>query len=165
MYDLTKIKNEFYAACRKGGMDKEIPVLMNGRLTRTLGRVTMDPIGDKYVPTMVEFSKRFVETSTDFDIREVILHEAAHAIVTYKTGEDHGHDAVFKRMCAVLGTSRDKAEGKINRIVAHTSKYEVICPTCGVIAEFSRMCNTLRNIKHCSCRDCGSHNLTYIQNY
>lgn len=38
-YDLNRVKLEVKETCRKAGIECDIPIRLNGRLTRTLGRV------------------------------------------------------------------------------------------------------------------------------
>lgn len=45
------------------------------------------------------------------------MHEASHYITTYRTGEVHGHDAMFKSVCAEIGTDNDGTRTKVERIV------------------------------------------------
>lgn len=167
MYDLNRIKSEFYAACKSQGMDVEIPVSINGRLTRTLGRVFEEGRNGSMKPIKVEFSRQLIETATDESIRGVILHEAAHAIVSYTTREDHGHDWMFKEMCRKLGTDNDAPSTKVHRTVEVQDKYDVFCPNCGKIGGFSRKCKTIDrlNAGGCSCNTCGATNLYTVQNW
>ena len=101
MYTLDKIENQFKGICAKAGISCNVPITINSRLTRTLGRVVINnSIGfiDTWKPIKVEFSKQFIETSSDASIEDVIKHEAAHFIATSRTGEDHGHNSYFKKI-------------------------------------------------------------------
>ena len=171
-YDLARITKEFHEICEKAGVDAgfNIPIKLNDRLTHTLGRVRQeyDPFSERYIATFVEFSKQLIETATDQSIRDVILHEAAHVIVTERTGESHGHDALFKAVCAEIGTTNSGTNTEVERTVADSKiyKYSVYCPTCQKnIAGYSRMCKTLRNIDFCTCKDCGNSGLQVITNW
>lgn len=171
-YDLEKVTHEFRTICAKAGANSglNVPIRLNGRLTRTLGRVMQeyDSCEGCYVSTLVEFSRQLIETSTDKSIHDVIMHEAAHLIVTDRTGETHGHDAAFKAVCAEIGTTNDKTMTKVERTVSDEQlyKYSVYCPTCGKnIGGYSRMCKTLRNIEYCTCRECGKGGLKVVQNW
>ena len=168
MFTLEMIKDELNKLSNSVGDTFNIPVSINSRLTRTLGRVMQYKQGKKCWSDRMEFSKQFLETSTDESIISVIQHEWAHYYVTKITGENHGHDAEFKRACAMIGCENDKTQTKVERIVAEESlsKYVVYCPTCGeVIGGFSRMCATLKNLDQCTCKRCGGGNLYYEQNW
>lgn len=168
-YDLMRIKREFNEVCEKAGCPVTIPIKLNGRLTRTLGRVSIrkDAGEDDWYPYLVEFSNQMLETSSDKTIKDVIMHEAAHYIVAVRTKEDHNHDAVFKAVCAEIGTTNDTATTKVDYTVAQEEvyKYSVYCPTCKeTIGGFNRMCKTLKMIDQCTCKRCGGSGLTYKQN-
>ena len=167
-YDLARVRTEFNEICRKAGTPCDVPISLNGRLTRTLGRVhhQLDATSGLWYSTSVEFSKQLLETSSDKSISDVIKHEAAHYIVTARTGESHGHDAAFKKVCAEIGTTNDGTTTKVERIVEVHSKYEVFCPTCNkMLGGFSRMCKTIQYIDTCTCKKCGNGGLKVIQNW
>ena len=171
-YDINRVTKEFREVCTKAGAGTGlvVPIRLNGRLTRTLGRVHQEynPSIGGYISTLVEFSKQFLETSTDTSIHEVILHEAAHLIITDRTHETHGHDAAFKAVCAEIGTTNDGTATKVERTVEQKKyfKYTIKCPTCNeTIGGMSKMCKTLREIQYCTCKKCGKGGLTYTQNW
>ena len=165
-YDLNKIKLEMKEVCRKANVKFDIPVRLNGRLTRTLGRVHQECHNGIWEPISVEFSKQLLETASDKSIRDVILHETAHVIATIRTGESCGHNSYFKKVCAEIGTTNDGIATEVERTVAKSSKYEIFCPTCHkTIGEYSRMCKTIRYIDQCWCKNCGKGGLKVIQNW
>lgn len=170
MMTLAKIKEYCAEAFKKGGYDfaaSGITVTLNGRLTRTLGRCHSECVNGVWNPTRIEFSRQLIETSADKSVVDVIYHECAHALVALETGETHGHDRVFKAMCARIGTDNDGTSTKVERTVAEESlyKYVIHCPNCGVIGGKNRMCRTLKEIEFCTCKKCGSTKLSYIQNW
>jgi predicted SprT family Zn-dependent metalloprotease len=168
MFTLDMIKAELNRLSASVGDEFNIPVSINGRLTRTLGRVIQHIRNGHCTSDRMEFSKQFLETSTEASIKSVIAHEWAHYYVTKVTGENHGHDEEFKKVCAMVGCKDDKTQTKVERIVSEEklSKYVVYCPTCGEpIGYFTRMCNTLKNIDSCTCKRCGGGNLYYKQNW
>ena len=170
MYTLDKIENQFKGICSKAGVSCNVPITINSRLTRTLGRVTNNYIGatDTWRPIRVEFSKQFIETSSDASIEDVIKHEAAHFIATSRTGKNCGHNSYFKKVCAEIGTTNDGTTTKVERTVDESSlyKYAIYCDTCDkVIDGKSRMCRTIKEIKFCTCKACNTSNLRVIQNW
>ena len=170
MYDITRIQKEFNEVCEKAGCPVTVPVKLNGRLTRTLGRVHQrrDNGKTEWHPYLVEFSKQMIETATDNTIRDVLLHEAAHYIAVVRTGEAHGHDAYFKAICAEIGTTNDTTHTKVESTVAQEElyKYTIYCPTCNkIIGGYNRMCKTLKMIDLCTCRECSKGGLIYTQNW
>lgn len=162
-YTLEKIKEEFSAACESVGVKLQHPISLNGRLSNTLGRVKyrVGVYDGEARPDCIEFSTKFVTNGADEDIHRVILHEAAHYIVTVQTKRKHGHDKVFKAMCARLGTDNDCAQTDLQLPIM--KKYMIMCPTCNkTIGGYDRMCKTIKMIenhdgsvwcKTCGCRD------------
>lgn len=146
----------------------DCPITLNGRLSRTLGRVIMTEDQGRVKPIKMEFSKEFLNTSTDASIVSVIGHEWAHYYITKTTGINHEHDQEFKKTCALIGCTNDKAKTEVERTVEPEAlyKYIVYCPDCNsTIGMYKRMCPTLRNIDSCSCGLCGGQNLIVNQNY
>lgn len=146
----------------------DCPIVLDGRLSRTLGRVVIK--AERGIARLIKmkFSKEFLNTSTDASIVSVIGHEWAHYYVTKTTGVNHKHDEEFKRVCALIGCTNDKAETEVERTVEPEAlyKYVVRCPDCNsTIGMYKRMCPTLRNIDSCACGLCGGQNLIVNQNY
>lgn len=135
-YDLKRIEKEFTIICKKAKVNLDTPISINGRLSRTLGRVCYEYVYDVLIPSKIEFSKQFIENSSDEDIHDVILHEAAHYIATTRTGERHGHDNYFKAICAEIGTNNNRTFF-VEREVAAKTKYTVKCG-CGFEHGYSR---------------------------
>ena len=159
--DIEKICQEFSAQV---GDTFDLPVVINGRLTRTFGRVC-SLVNNKtgYVTLQrMEISKQLLETASEESIRSVIGHEWAHYIVAKTTHERHGHDALFKSWCARVGVENDKATADVEV----KSKYDVYCGTCDmVIAHYSRMSKNLQRLELCTCKKCNTSNLKLIQNW
>lgn len=146
----------------------DCPIRINGRLTRTLGRVMLTRREGLWYVDAMEISKQLLETSTEESIKSVIDHEWCHYFVTKTTYENHGHDKEFKAVCAKVGCDNDGVSTAVNRTVSESSiyKYQVYCETCDeFIAGYSRMNKTLKDLEHCTCKRCGTSKLTYIQNW
>lgn len=60
------------------GMELVIPIELNGRLTRTLGRFHFNKRGSNRVPVKLDFAKKLLEFGTIEDIKGVIRHELIH---------------------------------------------------------------------------------------
>lgn len=163
MYDFERVKKEFIEAVESAGCKMNSPILQNGRLTRTLGRVIYS--GDFI--NRVEFSKLFLTTATDDTIRQVILHEAAHYIAAKRDGTRHGHDDYFKKICAELGCSNDKAKTAVELTVSKEKvyKYSIYCAKCGFIGGTHRYTKAFDHLEYCTCKKCGGSELSYVQNW
>lgn len=164
--EITKICENI---CAEAGYDFTIPVKINKRLTKTLGRVHWKRRnnGDAY-STLMEFSNLFLETSTENSILEIIKHECAHYLVIAETHEPHGHDKVFKSMCTRINCTADTA--KYNSIKRNTPeeeiyKYFIVCKDCGsIVGKFHKAGRTVKHPEDYYCKHCHG-DLTVVQNW
>lgn len=165
MYDIERIRAEVHEICRKANCEIDIPININSRLSRTLGRVMYS----NHEASRIEFSKMFIDNSTDESIRQTILHECAHYIAWYRTGERHGHDLFFKGICAEIGCVEDKTTSHVEALRSETElfRYTIYCPNCGCIGGQQRWSSTLEGIAthDVYCKKCKSHDLTYQKNW
>lgn len=141
--------------------DIDFPITLNSRLTSTLGRVKRYP-GSKYTLSM-EFSKNFVETSSDDLVKEVVIHELAHAIVNSLYPDERvGHGPRFKDMYFALGGT-GAAKGAKTMIeenveeVDRIYKYTCYCSKCKkFIGGYKRAGKVIKNIDSCTSKCCGA---------
>ena len=163
---LNQIKAELNRLSSLVGDDFNIEVSINGRLTRTLGRVTM--FGSKangYDPIKMEFSRQLLETATDESILEFARHEWAHYYLTKTTRENHGHNAEFKALCQRVGGGDGKTSTKVERTVDVTNKYDVFCTCCGkLVGGYSRAGKTVKQPELFQ-SGCCQASLKVIQNF
>lgn len=164
MMTISQIKKVCDVACDRYGINFYLDININTRFTRTLGRVTYNiDANNRCKPTKFELSKQLLETSTDGQILDVVLHECAHFIAIELTGEPHHHDAYFKKICHTIGTSNDAPSTDDVNI---KYRYDIFCKDCNKrIGGYSRMCATLRRLDECYCKNCKKSNLYYIQNW
>jgi predicted SprT family Zn-dependent metalloprotease len=168
MWTVEKLTAECQKLSDKFNDKFDIPVTINGRLTTTLGRCrAMRVNSEDILPCEIQFSKRFLENSSDVDIIGVIQHEWAHYYATKSTKAPHGHDSYFKEICAKIGCQNDQRQFKgIAPDSEQKFKYEVYCGDCGkLVATYDRMCPTLKNIRSCRCGLCNGKALYYKQNW
>lgn len=168
MYDLEKIKEECNKVCNELGVKMDVPITLNKRLTLTLGRVINGYVDGVYNPTAVEFSSEMLSSSTDSTIHSVIQHEMVHYYITKTTHERHGHDLLFKEVCARIGCKNDGYATHVDRTVSADAiyKYIVFCPTCHKpVAYYRKAGKVIKNIKSCTCRVCGGDDLYVVQNW
>lgn len=85
---------------------RKIPsIIINGRLTRALGRVCF--LNGK--PSSIEFSKKLFEKYNDNFISNVIGHETAHYISFLLSGKIEGHNQRFKNICNIINVQFDSS--------------------------------------------------------
>ena len=143
--------------CGSIGYDFTIPVKINKRLTRTLGRVSWVRVNGEIRSTLMEISYQLLATSTPDSIKSVIQHECAHYLVNEETHQNHGHDSVFKEMCKRIGCNNDTTVcHSLDRAVPENQiyKYFVICEDCGnTVGKYHRAGKIVKypNMYICKC--------------
>ena len=169
MYSLVKLQDRIYKTFAKAGYvfdQYDIQVKINPRLTSTLGRCKSQYVNGKCKPYMLEFSKQMLETASEKTILDVIDHECAHALVTLETGENQGHNKIFKAMCAKIGTTSDGTKTKVELEVPEEQlyKYFVICKDCGkIVGKYHKAGKVVKETNHYRC-NCGG-SLNVVQNF
>lgn len=106
----------------------DIPVTINGRLSKVLAKVSHLPKDGKYYPAKMDFSKRILEC-TDENILKVIAHEWSHYWITKCTGVLCGHDEIFEKVAIEMG-GFPSAFISIPEIPQNRYKYNVYCDKC-----------------------------------
>ena len=165
MWTIERVIDTFNRLCENDNLPAPaIPITVNGRLSRCLGRVFFTSGSCK--PTRIEFARILLNETDDETIEQVIKHEYVHYYLLITTHEDHGHDILFKKKCAEIGCYHDKAQNEVAAFTAKSTKYEVFCMTCNKrVGQYSRMCKTLKNLDSCMCNICKTSNLKMIQNW
>lgn len=154
MYTIERIQKEVNEICTKANIQVTFSIGINGRLSKTLGRVISS--GSTGENIRMEFSRKMIESCSDKTISDVIQHECAHAIVNARYHEKHGHDAIFKAVCAEIGCSNDQSSTPIELTVdaAKAYKYTGTCSKCGkTLGHWSRAGKIVKNyyLYHCKC--------------
>lgn len=170
MFTIERVIDELNKLCAADHISLDVPVEINGRLTRAMGRVKYIVASeDVYLPEKIEFARNLLENASDEDILQVIKHEYVHyfLFVTDPT-TNHNHDAVFKRKCAEINCTHSKSAQHVEgfRDESAKSKYEVWCTDCNkIIGTYARKCKTINNISYCKCGICKGNNLIVKQNW
>ncbi len=93
----------------------------------------------------IELSRHYVLRNEREHVMDTLLHEIAHALV----GTRHGHDSVWKEMCATLGCTARSCE---TSAVMPDGKWKAQCPSCRKIYSQHRRPRYSRGLY---CRHCG----------
>lgn len=93
------------------------------RARRMLGAVAFK----NKVPIQLILSSAFIEANDEHEVRDVILHEIAHALV----GVDHQHNHVWKAKCREIG-ARPEQYASLDRSKM-VPTHEVKCCGCGKV--------------------------------
>ena len=164
MWTIQEIREYLSELAAQVDLVYDTPIKINGRLTKTLGRVIAEPaMFDTYKPQVIEFSRQLLETSTDESVRQVISHEFCHWAVLVETGQPHGHDAVFKAMCHRIGCDANRPQMKVERIVSDDQlyKYIVKCKDCDNEMHYNRAGKVVKHPDWYGCGRCGGE--LYVQ--
>ena len=126
-------------ACKKCGVKLDVPIKMNGRFSRVLGRVTY--IVDSGIALRVadiEFSSKYFNDPTrNEEVKyQVVLHEIAHYLAYKSDKKNHAHDEVFRYWCDKIGctVTGEYATDEDDNIVKNVKvqyKYDCRCSACG----------------------------------
>jgi len=168
MWTIEKITELCTEYCGKAGIKFNSPVVINGRLTRTLGRCFYERKGEVWNPVKIEISRQLLETSTDESIEAVIAHECAHYVTCAITHENHGHDATFKYYCVIIGTNNNMTHyDNLERTKKNEDiyKYTMYCSKCDkFVGGRSRTCAVIKNPENYYTKCCNAA-LKVIKNW
>lgn len=160
MFTIEELTKECNNIIKNAGISlPDLQIKINGRLKKTLGRCKYNVSCGRPVPYCIEFSRDLLETATPHSIMEVVRHECAHAIVTVRTGERHGHDSVFKKVCTEIGTDNygthyDAIERTVDPNTLY--KYLIFCRDCGkLVARYHRAGKVVKETSRYFCKNCG----------
>jgi predicted SprT family Zn-dependent metalloprotease len=147
-------------ACKNYGVKLDVTVRMNGRLSRTLGRVKyfQNHLGVKV--EVIEFStKYFSDPNRNQEVkRQVVLHEIAHYLAYLTDYQSHQHDEVFRDCCAKIDctTTGENATDESDKLIENIQvkyKYDCRCSACGNhIRYYKRYPRTVENKVSGCCR-------------
>lgn len=94
----------------------------------------------------ITLSKHLTLLNSEAEVKNVILHEIAHALV----GTRHGHDAVWRAKAIEIGCTGDRCYDS-NTVNTPESKYKATCSCCGKVYERLR-----KHRKEVSCGVCSN---------
>lgn len=158
MWTEERIKELCIEYCERCGVIFDSPVIINGRLKKTLGRCFYKKTKYNITPIKLEFSKQLVEKATDESIIAVIGHECAHYVVSVLTNTEHGHDFVFKHYCKIIGTPN--CDGTFAEVEWKCSndelyKYTIYCAECGeFLCGYNRINKYIKEPERYRCPEC-----------
>ena len=134
---LEQIKEILNKLSASKGDTFSIPVEINKRLTRTLGRVKHMTSNGITTPFLMEFSQQMLDTMVEKDILSVIRH-------------------CFKALCDEIQCHGSTCIS-VERTAQMKSKYTLYCKCCGkVVGEYQRKCKTVTNYEFYKSNCCGS---------
>ena len=116
-----------------------------------------------YNTRVIGLSSQLVELNSEAEVRDVILHEIAHALVGFK----HHHDRVWKAKAIEIGC-KGKRLCSTKEVNTPESRYIAVCPNCGHTFKRHKMTDNMRK-NNSTCGYCDKkHNplyrLTWVAN-
>lgn len=140
------------------------PVEINPRLRTTCARVLYNSRNKAEDVKCLQISKRYLETASDEEIEQTLLHEIIHCLLSC----NDAHGPKFKQYCKLFNLSPsnwgpihtpEKDEGH--------KKTEVVCNECGhVIVGYDRFTQKRKQeAKFLACPHCYSTDTSVIRNW
>lgn len=133
IFNLEYVINKLKELSENKGDKFNIEVEINGRLTRTLGRVVSHRINGYVKPVKLEISKRALIICSKRELDSIIGHEWCHYYISKTTGKAHGHDKMFKMLCHEIGIhgGSEIFVDRLSEVNERKIKYETKCTHCG----------------------------------
>lgn len=104
----------------------------------------------------ITLSKNLTLLNSEAEVKNIILHEIAHALVGFK----HGHDAVWRAKAIEIGCTGDRCYDS-TKVNTPKRKYRATCPCCGKVYERFR-----KRSREVSCGVCSPRfDRRYLLNY
>lgn len=165
MHTVEEIRREYDRLDRLCGVDtSDVAIELSSRSVRRLGSFR-PPVSGK--PARIMISASLLDADEPF--WDTVRHEYAHAAVWFLyPGERHGHDAVWKAMCRVVGCtpkSAAPADEESAALRRQRAKYCVRCNACGAETYYLRAGKIVKLMQRRYRRDvccgrCGSNDLS-----
>lgn len=168
MWTIERITGMCIEYCGRADVKFNSPVIINSRLTRTLGRCFYTRRGTVWNPAKIEISRQLLETATDESIEAVIAHECAHYVACALTHENHGHDETFRFYCEKIGCTNSTAVySALERSTANENiyKYTLYCSKCNkFVGGRSHACRITKNPEEFYSKCCNAE-IKVLQNW
>lgn len=124
------------------------------RLGETSIRKTRDPrTGKTKTVKAIKLSKHLVAHNPEPIVRDVILHEIAHAIA----GLENGHNHVWKAACKKVGAKPQRLADESVQVVPE--RYAIVCKQCAQELTRRHRRPTPKTLANAYCKHCGPKSL------
>lgn len=97
-----------------------------------------------YKTKHISLSSHLVALNNSIDVRDVVLHEIAHAIAGYKAG----HGSLWRQVAQRLGCTSTRCYG--SHVVVPVGKWIAMCPNCSKVFRRVRPPHRARSCGSCS---------------
>lgn len=167
MHTLEDIRREYDRLDRLCGVDtRSIRLKQSPTSVQRLGafryplRTGGRPLQISVSPVVLQNDNLFLDT---------IRHEYAHALVYLRTGENHGHDALWKDACREVGCNPAATTPMDDTLTAariRQARYRIVCHGCGSETYYLREGKIVKAIEAglpVRCARCGAGKLTLYE--
>lgn len=131
---------------------RTVPAAINGRLTRSLGRVKVSRATG---PRAIELSGQLVKLGEAGEIVAVFLHEVAHlaaGFVQLPTGRwESAHGYIWQGFARALGVPASATAETSYTVERPGLKTVAVCSACGYELQKTRRLNQRRTYRHVKC--------------
>lgn len=150
--DLQKFYMEARRIMSSIGYDTEIiPISLNGRLSRVLGRYF---IGQK----RIEVNKTYFLNGEAQDIMGTLIHEICHQVASPRGDNKHGF--IWHNIAQDVTSKTPYTITRMSKITTfENSPYVVYCPKCGLEHRYARKNKVFNNIQLYKCGKCSNSEL------
>ena len=168
MHTLDEVRAEYDRLDRLLGIDSSgVELCVSRRAVRQLGSFRVQTGG----AGKMRITLSALIFSDDAQFWDTVRHEYAHAAVhLLHPGEKHGHDRVWKQMCAVVGCSQKRLapeQGRAAELRRARAKYIIRCERCGSESRYVRRGKAVELMlrgrgRSLRCKKCGGDRFTLL---
>lgn len=167
MWNIQDVKNIIVEVNKEHGYTLDLPIKQNNRLEKVVAYCSIEynRATEELYPTRLEFGRDILNVDDYDTLKQIVLHEYAHAIATDKYHCDCGHDDRFVDICKQIGCYETKThvstktQRELAKAKAKTSKYTIICEHCGAETHANRKTELLKRLEkypnRFRCNACG----------
>ena len=168
MHTLEEVREEYNRLDRLIGINTSaIELKISKRAVRQLGSFRA-PSGGKG-PLRITLSWLILDDDAQF--WDTVRHEYAHAAVyLLRPGEKHGHDAVWREMCRLVGCNPSRLAPEMGEAAQRRqaqARYIIRCKSCGSESRYVRRGKAVELLlsgrgRSLRCRRCGGNSFALL---
>lgn len=170
-HTLEEVRSVYDGLDKLCGVDtSNVKLRVSSRTVSRLGSCAYRISSDGIVVPKQIFIAEFVLDNDEL-YENTIRHEYAHALIMLRyPGERHGHDQVWKSVCAEVGCVPERTDKREEALRIcqeqrrNLARYKVVCVGCGAEWYYRRETKVIKNLKARRkiagiCSQCGGNNL------
>lgn len=166
MDDIKAIVSEVASRKKEYEFLNDMELKYNYHLRNALGRckckgIIVNKKVESITPYCIEISKTVLNFESYDMMKQIVLHEVAHALADMKHQDNCQHDYRFKEMCKEIGCTSsgtyatEEERQAITNVKEKTAKYKVSCTNCNHDWYYKTKTKAVKNPSSCYCPYCG----------